>query len=1364
MKFSLHTLTLSFCLFFCTNSLSALSEYALAQRALKEGKFFRPGKDDGTHNNFFKPLSVPAKDRNVSLWILPEGMLQLRYVMQNGRSGQINIHTASNRFTLPADKKSKRGKKNMNIGQYMISFTGLPLQTLFIKPNPQVLDPAVLANMDFKKYPDANKELLHLKMVQDKEKVSFYINGNYAGSFHEGPMASLTAVLHSRSASILDLSSEEKCDPGFVKVDLSSRAKHDIAAKISLTEKLPVPMLEKISHAVDMRKINSLPGKIRYRDIIHSKTAFDGLDTYLHMSVPSARYNHAYILCAPISVNEKNMFPAFHLLMTRYAKYGRADSAIVKANADLTKGGKNIRKVGTATLKINGKEVQTPLYLVSLALPHWQIEDIISKDTWSQLPFRDFLDIDLQGPTSANPKVKVKSSLAVFGITLEKNPVDIFLKQKTAGNLFIANSSTPEIIASVTGKKAGKYALYYTVKDVDNKKVLSGKKEFTLAKEEKKDLSIKLDPPGRGYFSVLLDLQENGKNITQIQTSFVKLAPAARKWKAGTSPYSSWYWGQAHNLTAEMDKFGSILNKLGIYMVSCATSHSEKEWQKYGITFAQFPNMLEKIFTEKNILSNDPVLWEKMEKELIRQVGELVRRYPSTKKILLQHESYKGSYKALPQTLLNKEPRKFADEKKEKLEKARVKAATVYCKIIRKHFPHLKIVFGNSCWAQEMIESFAARGFDPALVDYIGSEAVGSWVASPECFSLWNPDGSAYVLRETARVNGFKNQPVTATYEWSCRSSNLTDDVKDPEQSAIRQAQWLIRDVMTALSYSFDSIPLMSVTDTGTAYNNGRTYGALGCMDRQFNPKPLAAAVGTVTRIMDQVKFTGNVKSPTDILLFSFKRSDGKNIYTLWVPKGSAKCRIKVKGSEKDILSEDLYGREKFYKVKNGSFESSADGTLRYFITENTFESLSVLERTFPTMKEPEKLTKVIPLSAKDFVRVTEKDDRIDGREFNDRSFQAVNLVKSTIKDVNDREKGKCVEVAFDISNLPADHWYHGGYTMYRFKKPIPIPENADGIGLWVKGNGSLGRLAWEVKDHRGNFFISNGEPRNGANLLNVMYDNEFYSPSWRFMYMALTPVMAQPQNWFSLQWHGKKGAIGKAKEVTGILLSTSNKMPRIFELQKVKEQKITLKKMSFFTAPGATEKERNSFLSSLSPEAEKVFGGQAGKKVNKNVSPLPSTGNLIKNPSFETLALPAAKQLPGSWKLEGSEFPLSWEMHPVPNRKNPALIGVRKDKEQKNFLWMQGTYVCLKAPVQDLPGGKYLFKAKVKGSGLLAARFFYHGGTGKAIRFRPSKSDWKEVSGILELPAGKSKIYLVLQQGASKGDLSLDDISLTPQ
>ena len=84
---------------------------------------------------------------------------------------------------------------------------------------------------------------------------------------------------------------------------------------------------------------------------------------------------------------------------------------------------------------------------------------------------------------------------------------------------------------------------------------------------------------------------------------------------------------------------------------------------------------------------------------------------------------------------------------------------------------------------------------------------------------------------------------------------------------------------------------------------------------------------------------------------------------------------------------------------------------------------------------------------------------------------------------------------------------------------------------------------------------------------------------------------------------------------------------------------------------------------------------------------------------------------------------------------------------------------------MKDLPEGKYFFKAKIKGTGMLSARFFYQGGSSKAIRFRTDKNgSWKEVSGSIELSAGKTKIYLVLQQGASKGDLQIDDVSLTFQ
>ena len=382
------------------------------------------------------------------------------------------------------------------------------------------------------------------------------------------------------------------------------------------------------------------------------------------------------------------------------------------------------------------------------------------------------------------------------------------------------------------------------------------------------------------------------------------------------------------------------------------------------------------------------------------------------------------------------------------------------------------------------------------------------------------------------------------------------------------QAQRYAREVMVAFAYQYNNIPVPSGTDRGTEYQEHKTYGGTGCFTRNYYaPKPSAVSTAVLTRILDQVQFVKSVKSPLEVFLFEFKREDGNRIYTLWTQNGTADCLITVSGTGNKIATEDLYGRPSVFPVKNGQLRVTADPNLRYFITKGRMTSLKLI-RKYPSMDEPAKVLKTVNVKASDLYRVKEKEPRVDNRPINTRSFQATYQVNSTIRDVKDAEKGTCTAVTFDVSPLPKDSWYHGGYTMYRFKNPIPIPENADCIGVWLKGNASLGRLAWEVTDDTGRSFISNGEPRNGANSLNAAYDNEFYSSAWRFMYMALNKKSARPSDWLYLQWHGHdKQTVRKPVKVTGILLSTSNKYPRIFELVPVRDHTVFFKKIVFFTA-----------------------------------------------------------------------------------------------------------------------------------------------------------------------------------------------------
>ena len=1335
--------------------ISAAGELSKAKKAFAEKKYMTLDAKESTLRYFLHKLSVPREMHPVSYYFLPQKSVQLRMVRSDGTSHTIKFEPRTVTFHRSANAKLKLPAKNISLSGAVLSLTGLPLDKIYIKPDLEKISDEELLKMDLSKFPDAAKTLVNFRILRDKEHNIFYINGSYAGKEKAAPFINIEAYFNPGSSMVLDLTQEKEEQPSlFEPINMEMRAENGIPVKWKKKDtSLQIPLRTDITNAIDLFNARAVTPFRSYLNKDLARSAFDGLPTSFLFSVPAKQYNRAYVLCAVLP--RKEALPAFRFVMTRYAPYGRPANAMVTQEVDLFRPAENIRKYGEAEMIFEGKKVTVPVYLAEIELDHGKIQDYIFYEKKHVLPFSDYLDIDLQGPGKRSVKEKKRSSLAVLAITLETSPVKMFVGQSVPGNIFEQKKDPFTVPVDLTGMKKGKYTLKWQTLSLERNPEEKSEKSFELNKGERKRFLIPVSHRKRGYYSLDISLYEGKEKISAFESAFVVLPPDTRKATWKDSPYGTWFWGNSHNLAPSVDIFGPVLQKVGIRSVGCSDMVPYQQWKKYGIIFSQFRNEFNKIYTDKNLLSNDPLVWKKMEKDLIKKVDEYVKNNPDCKYILLFHESYPGEYEFIPPTLLGKEAKKY-DEKREKLEMARVKGAMQYCRIIRKNFPHLKIILGNSCYAQGLIEALGARKFDPSLVDYIGCEGVGSWGLYPEYFSTWNPDGSSYILRATARKNGF-TQKITGCFEWACRTSNHTPvmPVKDPLESMKRQAEYLMRDAMVGHAYSYRQISLSSPTDTNTAYNDGEVYGGVGMMTRQYIPKPLAAAIATHTRIMDQVKFVKRVDSSSDIYLFELTRKDGKNIYALWTVKGSAKCRILLSGKEKNILSEDLYGREKFYTVKGNSFETEATNSIRYFVTENKFGALETLERKF-AFDAPADPLKTLEFSSSDLVRVKEKDFRIDGRKPNAMTFQAVHQVDSSLTDVTDREKGKVVSVKFDLSTLPQDDWIHGGYTMYRFKKPIVIPQDADGVGIWVKGNESFGRFAWEVRDSRGNSFISNGEPDNGAGILNMMYENELDFGCWRFLHMALTPLMAKPANWFGLQWHGK-GAIRTPKMITGMLLSSSNKLPGIFELKKVKNQEIRLGKILFFSAGKSAAGERKKVLDTVSPEV--AAAGLTGE--GENVS----DGELIKNGSFEILSPASPEQLHSSWDIaDAAKFPSYWMVHPVPGTRRgnlrivPGVTG-------KNALRLEGRYVCFK---QKLPSGvagkKLAVSFRGRNTGLIAILLMGENFISMKKNERinsPATANWKEKHGFIDVPANIKNPYIVIQQGASKGWIEIDELKV---
>ncbi|NLE67545.1 MAG: hypothetical protein GX608_09010, partial [Lentisphaerae bacterium] len=72
-------------------------------------------------------------------------------------------------------------------------------------------------------------------------------------------------------------------------------------------------------------------------------------------------------------------------------------------------------------------------------------------------------------------------------------------------------------------------------------------------------------------------------------------------------------------------------------------------------------------------------------------------------------------------------------------------------------------------------------------------------------------------------------------------------------------------------------------------------------------------------------------------------------------------------------------------------------------------------------------------------------------------------LAKAEVKEVDDPEKGKCLEIT--IESNPQHHKQMNEYAVIKLKQPITLGTNAHTVGLWVKGNSGWGRIFWEIED-----------------------------------------------------------------------------------------------------------------------------------------------------------------------------------------------------------------------------------------------------------------------------------------------------------
>lgn len=998
--------------------------------------------------------------------------------------------------------------------------------------------------------PAASQCWVPLELRADAAGAALWMNGRFCGRVSSESRLSAVSFKLEADGAVRNERMFTRADSGmFLPLDVRRIARPGVmkGARVSLksgaqqVNKVPMVVADGAGHA-DVGMAKEMQGSRGLEENENtSRTSLDGMPESLHFSVPQAFYQRAWVLCAVDPDVKKD--PVLTTRLTRFGIWGRGGAM---ADTTLTlprdkKPGDNIQQVGSVEYTAEQRQIKIPLYLVRVDLKTGDILDILAdqEDPYAPMKIGPYLDfeflgkcggLEVQNDQRRKPVPTSTSAVHIFGVTLEKAPVDLRLRPSQPGNIF-HHDETPETTFAIRANVAGSYELRWEITDVGGQVLVSHAKPVELPSVgSEADVNLPLSMPDAGWYGLSVTLADAGGHaLLRHQAAFALLGQDTRT--AGyESPFGTWWFSGAHYTTQDPAVAGPMLFKAGFRRTTMSwTKASEQDlapW-KLSLNQIQWPFRLADL---KN--------WPAAEARAELVIREKLKRFPHCQYIDLFHESYDPrvyppeiygeTYVAQDAALATREAELF---------ELGVKAA----KFIRAKFPQLKIIAGNSGGSSGMIAVMLRRGFPRELIDYLGSEVTGQTFA-PEKLVPHSTAG-IWLMGETARKFSY-DIPLAGCFEFTSRAER--------DLGAQRHAEWYAHDMLMGLAYRFPTISPAGLEDVGNCYYD-KLWGASGlCQRRPLHyPKPAYVALATLTKVLDSVRLVRQMPSGSaSVHALEFERGN-ERVYALWTPRGECELEFEFL-TDTAVIQVEMYGRQRSLKSNGKRFTITAASAVNYIISPIPATKITAGKRAFPN-HQPSALTHVI----------SRMDDLTQWQLAP--TEQAISTPlrrpgKFELRQVTDAEQGACLEL--ELKHEGEVPHVVGEYTALRLKQPLSIPGKPHTVGVWVKGDSSWGRIFWELEDARGERWSSSKDLDGGDWGNQAALDFE----GWCFVTFPLireSPARQVEPGGGIGQWQGNAdGILDYPLKLVGLYVQTHRQSLDLTQMKPVTEN-IRLKDVS---------------------------------------------------------------------------------------------------------------------------------------------------------------------------------------------------------
>lgn len=827
-----------------------------------------------------------------------------------------------------------------------------------------------------------------------------------------------------------------------------------------------------------------------------SRSAFDGMPSSMHFSVPVAQYVRAYALCAADPAAPADFIPTVTARLTHYlGNGGRSQAACectrllpAKAGGELPEG---VTVFGEA-------EGGVPVYLVAFDFDIGSIQDLTS------MLDLDHLDLDFVGclwdkdtyylSRRRSPSYERQSSVQIYGATLEKTPVEMVVAPNRKNSVYYPNE-TPGATVSLKPVAPGEYTVSVELSDTRGKVVKST--SFTAAEPVEKALDFSTLPYGHYTVSYVVSGADGAPVITH-RGSLAMLPPDTRK--AGyESPYYVWNFRGAHGTPRQLEDYGDMLMRMGVRRtllddVLCETNDLVKP---YKLTLGQFP-----FYTPR---PRNGQTREEAIAELKGTIRDKMAKFPHCRTAIIFHESGGGVF---PQELIDGHtevtPAIAAGDTN------RLNTALTTAKIWREIDPGVRLILGNSGSSVGIMGQLFRAGYPKDMIDAMGDESVG--MTQPPERSVAYP---SWTLRKLARTYGYDAVP-DAPWEWKSRVFR--------HQGEAMFAAMKVRDALVAHAWNYSCIPLCGLTEMANSYYD--TIWGEGCFERWplAYPHQCFTATATMTLLLDGATFTRML--PTGSLTtycLEFRKPDTSYVYALWTARADVKVALQASDEGvKKLTVVDMLGVAD--KVDVGA-DFVVGPCPCYVSTEAPLGGVKINEE-FALRREPLQGVAVVqPLASTSEVRVVcGKDPRIEiGRE--DPPFLAFHRAGEF--SVSVPEGGDCIELTRTSTNACPELVQE--YAFLTFPEAKPAEGTPSTIGVWVKGNSSWGKLYFEFADAEGEKWLSAGTGGYGCMVYDWPEQASLNFDGWQFVEFPITrdspvKIFSPGENEWQWQRDGEKG------------------------------------------------------------------------------------------------------------------------------------------------------------------------------------------------------------------------------------------------